>query len=75
MLKLPTQTLYRFPTDNEELKALLSRTIRTKRQDGTEEWTTIFDRDKLERAILLYNHQHFQQAKHTPFGNGTLKSH
>ena len=28
-------------TDNEDLKDILARTIRTKRQDGLEEWTTI----------------------------------
>ncbi len=29
-------------------------------------------KDKLETSILMYSHQHFQQAKQTPFGTGPL---
>jgi hypothetical protein len=55
------------------LKNILQRTIRTKRShDTTEEWETIIEKDKLETAILMYCHQHFQQASEAPFGIGVL---
>jgi hypothetical protein len=71
-LALQDCSMAQISTDNGALKNILTRTIRTRRQDGTEEWTTIFDQQQLETAILLHNFQHFQQAKHTPFGSGFL---
>jgi hypothetical protein len=59
-------------THNPDLQAILQSTIRTKRKDGAEIWTTVIDQTKLETAILMYSHQHFQQAKSTPFGSGTF---
>ncbi len=59
-------------TPNKDLQEILQRTISTKRKDGSEEYCTIFDQQKLETSILMYNHQHFQQARQTPFGSGLL---
>ena len=60
-------------TPLSNLEHILQRTIRTKRtKDTTEQWETIIDKEKLEKAILLYCHQHFQQARQTPFGKGPL---
>ncbi len=64
----------RIVTSNSDLPKILQRTIHLKRAQGTEEWVTIIDQMQFEAAILMYNHQHFQQAKHTPFGSGTLAS-
>jgi hypothetical protein len=47
--------------DDGNLKSILSRMIRTKRRDGSKEWTKIFDQSKIETAVLLYNHQHFSR--------------
>jgi hypothetical protein len=58
---------------SSKLEQILQRTIRTKRsEDGTEVWETLIEKDKLESAILMYCHQHFQQARQTPFGQGPL---
>ncbi len=59
-------------TSDQDLTQILQRTICTKRQDGTEEWTTVIDQTQVETAILMYSHQHFQQARSTPFGHGVL---
>ena len=39
---------------------------------ANEEWVTIIDQPTLERAILLFCQQHFQQASSTPFGSDQL---
>jgi hypothetical protein len=55
------------------LENILQHTIRHKRSTNPgESWDTIIDKDKLETSILMYCHQHFQQAKQTPFGTGPL---
>ena len=55
------------------LKDILQHTICHKRSSHPGElWDTIIDKDKLETSILMYCHQHFQQAKQTPFGTGPL---
>ncbi len=55
------------------LEHILQRTITTKRnKDAIESWETIIDKDNLEKAILMHCHQHFQQARQTPFGHGAL---
>jgi hypothetical protein len=75
MLPFVTQTDESNPcieTSSLALQSILQRTIRIKRSQCTEEWTTLIDQRQLETAILMYNHQHFQQSKTTPFGSGTL---
>ena len=54
-----------------EAATILQRIIRHKRQ-ATEEWVTVIDKPTLERSILLFCQQHFQQAAQTPFGSGHL---
>jgi hypothetical protein len=54
-----------------EAATILQRIIRQKRQ-ATEEWVTVIDKPTLERSILLFCQQHFQQAAQTPFGSGHL---
>jgi hypothetical protein len=54
------------------LRAILQRTIRTKRKDGPEEWVTVLDQSQIEQSILRYCQEHYQQAQPTPFGHGYL---
>jgi ribosomal protein S12 methylthiotransferase accessory factor YcaO len=61
-------------TNDTTLQEILQHTIRKKQSQGTEEWVTIIDQAQKEKAILMYNHQHFQQSQETPFGSGTLAS-
>ena len=61
-------------TKSDSLKTILQRTIQRKRTQGPEKWVTLTDQVPLEKAILMYNHQHFQQSKNTPFGSGNLAS-
>ncbi len=55
------------------LENILQHSIRHKRSiNPGESWDTSIDKDKLETSILMYCHQHFQQAKQTLFGTGPL---
>ena len=54
-----------------EMRGILKRLVSTKRKDD-EEWVTLLDKATIEKAILLYCSQHFNQAMETPFGHGHL---
>ncbi len=54
-----------------ETQMILQRIVRY-RQKTNEEWVTVTDQPTLERSILLFCQQHFQQAATTPFGSGQL---
>jgi len=54
--------------DNVDIKDILQQTIRVKRHDGTEEWVTLYDKRKIESALLRYCEEHYQQAAATPLG-------
>ncbi len=55
------------------ITSILQQIVQNKRS-ATEEWETIINQPTLERAILLFCSQHFQQASNTPFGAGQLVS-
>ncbi len=38
------------------------------------EWVTVIDQVTLEKSVLLYCQEHFQQASSTPFGSGHLSN-
>ncbi len=58
-------------TPSDQTKEILQRIVRHKRKVN-EEWVTIIDQNTLERSILLFCQQHFQQAANTPCGSGHL---
>jgi hypothetical protein len=45
----------RITNDDTDLKDILQRTIRVKRQDGAEEWVTLYDKQKIESALLHHH--------------------
>ena len=58
--------------DDKNLKDILQRTIKVKRQDGAEVWETLVDKAHLESSLLMYCEEHYQQATTTPLGSGYL---
>jgi hypothetical protein len=62
----------RITNNDTDLKDILQRTIRVKRQDGAEEWVTLYDKQKIESALLRYCEEQYQQAAATPLGKGHL---
>ncbi len=59
------------PVSNPNLKLsrILQRISRQKRR-ANEEWVTVIDQATLEKLVLLFCQQHFNQASQTSFGSG-----
>jgi hypothetical protein len=70
LLSMPIQESP-LPSPGQTAISILQRIVKQKRKTH-EEWITVIDQATLEKAILLYCQQHFQQAAETPFGSGQL---